>query len=157
MPCSLLDEQRMTSQFWKLLSLHGRQVAFSGPSGLGRTSVCGRSPNLYAIIAADESRSHCIQEVHSPPANFTKLWKHFSCYFKCKQHMFQIDDFIRNHWKTITNTECRLWTPSEIALQPARYICHNERIWEHIVIMYMARFAVYAIHRFYAFKKCALL
>ncbi|XP_021924488.1 probable glutamate receptor [Zootermopsis nevadensis] len=56
------DEQRMTSQFWKLLSLHGRQVAFSGPSGLGRTSVCGRSPNLYAIIAADESRSHCIQE-----------------------------------------------------------------------------------------------
>jgi hypothetical protein len=70
---SRLDEQRMTLQFWKLLSLHTRQVAFPSPSGLGRTSVCSRGPPLHAIIAADKSTSHCIQEVNSPSTNFTKL------------------------------------------------------------------------------------
>lgn len=67
---SFLDEQRMTLQFWKLLSLNARQVAFVGPAGLGRASVSGRGSPLYAFIAADNSTSHCLQEVHLSSIKF---------------------------------------------------------------------------------------
>jgi hypothetical protein len=57
-----VTEQRMALQFWKFLSLHGRQTAFPGDGQIGSTVRRHPLP-LYVALTQNNSISHCIQEV----------------------------------------------------------------------------------------------
>jgi hypothetical protein len=57
-----VTEQRMALQFWKFLSLHGRQTAFPGQGQLGSTVRTHPLP-LNIVLTLNNSISHYMQEV----------------------------------------------------------------------------------------------